>query len=84
MFELQAVLLVSVLLAAVATLTIYQLGLPKPIPGIPYDKEAAGRVCGHVNQLLPFQKANHGLLHRHITTVSPSVNYSWDHSARPC
>ena len=58
-FELQVVLLLGILLVAVAILT-YQLALPKPIPGIPYDKEAAGRVSGHVNKLLSFQKANHG------------------------
>jgi len=37
---------------------LYRLALPKPLPGIPYDKAAAKNVFGHIKEMIDFRAKN--------------------------
>ncbi|KAL0944812.1 cytochrome p450 monooxygenase [Colletotrichum truncatum] len=48
----------GIALVVLVFLSCYRLALPKPIPGIPYEKAAANSIFGNMMQVLAFQKTH--------------------------
>lgn len=52
-----------VVVFSVILILLYRAALPKPIPGIPYDRTSAGRILGDVPDALKY----HGETHEMVT-----------------